>query len=329
METKIRMPGEMKTPKHQETTVTTIVILKMTRRTRFHSSGLRETVRDTEVAYSQNIDPSTTDIANITMDILNELCSPEVKRRKQTEDKPEDESFDTTFSNFSSQTESIPSSQISSWSENVEPSLDDVNEAIGILSNGKISPLKFQVTREIDSLQPSTKRLIKRKALVSVESLLNGIAPGQSQDLLKMIVPEAEKKDNNTLKQIIVKSYEDSDDRNTKRQLLSLIVDSNTKKELMQIIPTVTMYAIDEARKHAKQEGHGLQIPSQPVHFRQKMDNVKLDHALDFIFNPTFHQVSSFGTKEIKLDDGTIVTNSRSCQDSLSFHSDQHISEIL
>lgn len=38
------------------------------------------------------------------------------------------------------------------------------------------------------------------------------------------------------------------------------------------------------------------------------MDIIKLDHALDFIFNPAFYQVSSIGTKEMRLEDGSVIS---------------------
>ena len=34
----------------------------------------------------------------------------------------------------------------------------------------------------------------------------------------------------------------------------------------------------------------GAEVPKQKPAFHSKMDLMKLDHALDFIFNPAFHQ---------------------------------------
>lgn len=36
----------------------------------------------------------------------------------------------------------------------------------------------------------------------------------------------------------------------------------------------------------------GAEVPKQKPVFHKKIDLMKLDHALDFIFNPAFHQVS-------------------------------------
>lgn len=52
----------------------------------------------------------------------------------------------------------------------------------------------------------------------------------------------------------------------------------------------------------------GAEVPKQKPVYHKKIDLMKLDHALDFIFNPAFHQVSSVGTKEMRLEDGSVVS---------------------
>ncbi|CAC5391099.1 unnamed protein product [Mytilus coruscus] len=41
--------------------------------------------------------------------------------------------------------------------------------------------------------------------------------------------------------------------------------------------------------------------------FRQRLDQDKLAHALEFFFNPTFNQVCSFGTRDLKLQNGEVI----------------------
>ena len=81
-----------------------------------------------------------------------------------------------------------------------------MNTSLSLLSNGKFSPVKHKVRKEIDCLQPSSKRGLKRKATIAVEALLDCIAPGQGTELLELIrcvpdVPESE------LKNTIIKLY--------------------------------------------------------------------------------------------------------------------------
>lgn len=49
----------------------------------------------------------------------------------------------------------------------------------------------------------------------------------------------------------------ESRDKDIKKQLLSLISLSHTKKELQQLIPQLSVYAINEARKHALDQKEG------------------------------------------------------------------------
>ncbi|CAC5413696.1 unnamed protein product [Mytilus coruscus] len=51
----------------------------------------------------------------------------------------------------------------------------------------------------------------------------------------------------------------------------------------------------------------GVPLPNKEKFTRQRIDKGKLEHALDFFFDPTFHQVSSFGTKELKLSSGEVL----------------------
>lgn len=61
-----------------------------------------------------------------------------------------------------------------------------------------------------------------------------------------------------SLQKMVVALYVDSSDRSTKKQLLSMISTLHTKSQLQQLIPGLTTYAIDEARKHASTVGAGI-----------------------------------------------------------------------
>lgn len=74
------------------------------------------------------------------------------------------------------------------------------------------------------------------------------------------------------------------------------------------MIPGLTTYYIDQARLHAAEYGKGVSVPKSHEFFRRKLDQHKLAHALEFFFNPMFNEVCSYGTKEMKLACGEIVT---------------------
>lgn len=85
-----------------------------------------------------------------------------------------------------------------------------------------MSPLKFKVHQRLDSLKPSTTRLLKRKATEAVNLVLESIAPGQGNELLKLIhEPEQQQETSSSkLDQLVVKLYFESTDKAVKKRLL-------------------------------------------------------------------------------------------------------------
>ena len=71
------------------------------------------------------------------------------------------------------------------------------------------------------------------------------------------------------------------------------------------MIPGLTVWRIDQARKHAKNEGAGKQV-NIPTLYRTRLDHFKVEHFLDFISSPIYHQDVAFGTKKVKLTNETI-----------------------
>ena len=69
----------------------------------------------------------------------------------------------------------------------------------------------------------------------------------------------------------------------------------------------MSIYKIDTARKHATEFGAGRHLPEQEIK-RCRLDLVKIDHFLDFISTLTYLQDTAYGTKTLKLDDGSTVT---------------------
>ncbi|XP_061165124.1 uncharacterized protein LOC133174101 [Saccostrea echinata] len=55
------------------TTVTETIILKMTKKTIYHSDGNSEIVRDTEISHSETVNPDEVDLVKFATDILNEV----------------------------------------------------------------------------------------------------------------------------------------------------------------------------------------------------------------------------------------------------------------
>ena len=198
---------------------------------------------------------------------------------------------------------------ISSWSE--EESITDLetcNSAIEMLSRGKISPLKYQLQTPLSEVTPQSRNYIRRKATQVVHSLLQKFAPGQSDDLLKSIaMPEMTSQDQNSdLLNTMIKLYSESSHNVVKDQLLSLMAGLTTKEDLLKRIPGLTKYHVDKVRAVTPDEL--FMKENEPPKKRQRMDQCKLDHCLSFFFNSSFHQLVSYGTRDMQLDSGDTLT---------------------
>ena len=82
-----------------------------------------------------------------------------------------------------------------------------------------------------------------------------------------------------------------------------------SKKEIMQYFQC-TKYQVDLARSW-KKKCIGSIIPSKKVYIRQKLDLVKSEHFLDYIFNSGLLQDVAYGVHSIVMDSGDkqVVSN--------------------
>lgn len=211
----------------------------------------------------------------------------------------------------SSSNEELTDSQCSSWSTSSN-AISRVNNALSILSKGAISPLKSQLTTNIEDASDRTIRHYKRKAIQGIDVLMESFAPGQGHKLLKVIIgdsrPASSENTETDLTSLIIKLYNISENNQEKLQLLSMIANKFSKTKLQSLIPGLTMWRIDQARSHSFRYGPGSRNgeAKAPCH-RQRMDSVKLEHALDFFFSHQFIQVSSYGMRTLKLENETLT----------------------
>ncbi|XP_062568041.1 uncharacterized protein LOC134230289 isoform X2 [Saccostrea cucullata] len=200
-------------------------------------------------------------------------------------------------------------SQASNWSsEEMKGTLQHANDVVSLISSGQFSPLRGQLHTKISKAKPSTLRYYKRKAEESTDALLNLFAPGQSKELKLLILPQPERpKSDPDMMEKVLKLYKETSDNNLKVQLLSIVAKTMTKDELLQRLPGLTVYKIDQARLLG--DTHTRTTVEEKVKFtRQRMDSEKMQHALNFFFDPSFMQIVSYGTREMKLDSGENIT---------------------
>ena len=169
--------------------------------------------------------------------------------------------------------------------------------------------MRGQLHIPVSDVAHSTSRYYKRKSRQVCEVVLDYIAPGQSQALFQLLtrdiitdvsVPSIA--DQNILQKLLI-LYEESNSWFTKQEILSIFVEDFPKSQLKEMIPGLTKWRIDQARKHAALVGSGK--PKElPEICRTRLDPVRVDHFVDFIASPHYLQDIAFGTKFLKLSNG-------------------------
>ena len=139
-----------------------------------------------------------------------------------------------------------------------------------------------------------------------MEATISVLAPGQEEHLRDALQATPSKSPSDDL-HCIVTAYSEATSWQTKRQILSLIVNEYTKEELQDLIPGLSVWRIDQARRHRNDHGPGQEVPQIPI-TRTNLDPLTADHFIDFITSPTLLQDVAFGIKTMKLSTGEKIT---------------------
>ena len=188
--------------------------------------------------------------------------------------------------------------------------LTSINNLIKSINGRDVSPIRAQLHSPIKEVSQSTARYYKRKSLQTCMAALKCLAPGQSNELFEMI--SSQKGEQNTVPteneivQKLTTLYQEASSRIARLEILSIFPQDYSKSQLKQMIPGITVWRIDEARKHAALYGAGTTIEIPKTH-RIRMDPVKVDHFIDFISQPHFLQDVALGTRTIKFSSGTTI----------------------
>ena len=203
-------------------------------------------------------------------------------------------------------------SQASNWSEEQERevSLDEINDALRVLASatGCQPPLlESRVTKNWEDLS-KTSRYRYRTTLRNLMDMMHTlIAPGQEKKLSSpepMLSEDLSPED--SLLSTVVDLFKKADDWKERRKLLSLLCNDFSKSELQDLIPELTKHQVDSARKHAAEHGKGVQVESERI-TRNRLQEAKVDHFVDFLADPVYLKVASYGNIDVKLTAGDVV----------------------
>ena len=162
--------------------------------------------------------------------------------------QPLDEDADETPLSQASQI-SVPEEEVSIWCDKKEIQIERrqaLNNAPGNLTSGRFSPILSTLNASWDDISSAQQKYYIRKARV--------ISPGQEKDLWKCIQNDSDiigrdesssskRKhfDTNTgLIDVLIKTYDQAESWQTKRQILSLFANDFSHRELQMLIPGLT-----------------------------------------------------------------------------------------
>ena len=178
-------------------------------------------------------------------------------------------------------------------------------------ARGRVDPVVRQLSILWKEATPSTQRYYRQKGKEIVEVALDCLAPGKAIELLSELMKHMEKKEkqksaDTDVSEIsrLIKLYEEANSWFTKRQILSVFVNDYTKAQLHLLIPGLSIWAVDEARRHATKVGVGKPVAQMDTITRARLHPSEVDHFLDFISRPNFVQDVAYGTKTLKLLNG-------------------------
>ena len=190
-----------------------------------------------------------------------------------------------------------------------------INHAISQLTEGRYSPIASTLNTSWEDVSATQQQYYQRKVKEVIQVVLSVVVPGQEARMWSCLredqqvrdvrnEPAAKRKRVDTgLVETLISAHNDAENWQTKRQILSLFVNDFSKADLQEMIPGLSKWRIDQARRHAIDVGEGQPLVETPI-FRTRLDPVKTDHFIDYISRPCFLQDVAYGTRKLKLDSG-------------------------
>ena len=199
-----------------------------------------------------------------------------------------------------------------------------LNEAVEHISDGRVSPIASTLNSNWESVSSTQKAYYLRKLRQVVTAVLTTIAPDQEEKLFDALIEkrssgtifdktggedsknDVKKEMNGDELSILLGVYNEAESRQTRLQILSMFAKHFSKRKLREMIPGLSKWQIDQARRHATEKGPGQPVISVPIK-RTRLDPAKTSHFVNFISRANFVQDVAYGTKELKLDSGEKV----------------------
>lgn len=177
------------------------------------------------------------------------------------------------------------------------------------LASRDISPVRSALVTPWDEASERTKRHYKRKAKQIINATLGEIAPQDHEQLLLSVSqshPKTTVELDSTFMDAIKECYVNADHWSTRRQILSVVADKISFKDIKTWIPDLSRYRYNIARHHLLLHGRGAVVPIS-TSTRMYVEPEKLDHFLSFITSTHIVQDLPFGEKSLKLSSKAVI----------------------
>ena len=185
----------------------------------------------------------------------------------------------------------------------IETSREKLNT---FLASRDISPIRHTLSTSWDEASTRTQRYYTRKASQVVRACLEEIAPEQSGTLLNTLCDKSNFELTGidySLMDSLRECYYNGSHWSIRRQILSIMADKLSYRELLKWIPDLTPYRFNVARHHILLHGRGAAL-SSTRNTRTYVSHEKVEHFLTFITSTHIIQDLPFGEKTLKLSSG-------------------------
>ena len=190
---------------------------------------------------------------------------------------------------------------------------DILNRAMIELTNGNFTPIVSTLNTPLSDLGKRQRSYYIAKGTELIKESLAVLVPGQENELLNEIHAKVRlpttvcrTPQQDTMVMSLIAAYEEASGWQTKKQILSLFCNDFTKDELIVMVPGLSKWKIDQARLHTTQVGAGMPAEEKTIH-RTRLQPAQTDHFHDFISQPAYLQGVAFGTRTLKLEDGSKI----------------------
>ena len=156
-----------------------------------------------------------------------------------------------------------------------------LNEALAHISDGRVSPIASTLNSNWECISSTQKASYLQKVGQVLTEVLTTIAPSQEEKVLEALrcsldmtlVQKGNESKASAVKEVVttgqlsilLKVYHEAESRQTGLQILSMFAKHFSKKELLEMIPGLSKWQIDQARCHAAEEGPGQPVVSVPI----------------------------------------------------------------